>query len=234
MTPWPKFDDPVVIEPQTLTSWLNTATEDLAATPRERIKREIESHFAEAVAAYTADGQSEYSARSTALADLGDPDEAAKKFRKSHLTETEAKWLRSMVQTASRPLFSVSALKYDAPYLAGVILLFYLPRWTDRYAAFFPFFSWLCIGYAGLRLAPRYLYANVSAESFRKIIGLSEGLTVIACILVTGFVPQQSWFGAYCILLFVCFRGPGLRIWRKLRKMPDPWLNSPPQKPAST
>jgi hypothetical protein len=228
------------LEKHSLAGWLQIATEDLAATPRERIKREIESHFAEAVAANMDDGQTESSARDTALADLGDPDEAAKKFKKSHLTEAEAKWLRSMVQTAAGPLFSAPTLKYDAPFVAGSVAILYSMQWTGDITTLWLFLS-LFISYAGLRLFPRVFYANISAGLFRKMTGLSGGLTVMACSLITALIPYQHVSAllrfinvVYWACLFGYFRNHGLRVWLKLRKRPDPWLNPPPQQPVSS
>ncbi len=78
---------------QNLAQWLDVSTEHLSAPAKQRIKLEIESHFQEAVGAYRNEGQTESQARARALTDLGDAKTAWKHFRKSHLTEKEAKHL---------------------------------------------------------------------------------------------------------------------------------------------
>jgi hypothetical protein len=60
-----------------LPEWLDIATNGLASPVKERIRSEIESHYAESVAAHLLESLSESVARRKALADLGSPDEAA-------------------------------------------------------------------------------------------------------------------------------------------------------------
>jgi hypothetical protein len=78
---------------QNLAQWLDVSTERLSAPAKQRIKLEIESHFQDAVEAYRNEGQTESEAQACALTDLGDAKTARKHFRKSHLTEKEAKEL---------------------------------------------------------------------------------------------------------------------------------------------
>lgn len=88
---------------QDLPEWLEIASEELAAPAKERIRLEIEAHYAEAAAAHLAEGLSESDARKAALADLGDAKEAARRFSKQHLTERDAKTVeRALKQLASR------------------------------------------------------------------------------------------------------------------------------------
>ena len=74
-----------------LTEWLDTATATLSAPAKERIQLEIESHFQEAVASHCAQGMTGIEAQARALAELGDAQAAARTFRRSYLTEAEAK-----------------------------------------------------------------------------------------------------------------------------------------------
>jgi hypothetical protein len=75
---------------KSLPEWLTTATENLSAPAKERIKQEIESHFEQAMESHCAEGLTEPQAQARALTELGDAKAAAKSFRKSHLTAAEA------------------------------------------------------------------------------------------------------------------------------------------------
>lgn len=81
-------------ERQTLSDWLRIASWRLADSAKERIRIEIEAHYNQAVEAHRGNGLSESAAQATALVELGDPEAAAKRFRKRHLTEWEAEKLR--------------------------------------------------------------------------------------------------------------------------------------------
>lgn len=80
---------------QTLPDWLAIATRKLTDASKHRIQMEIEAHYAEAVGAQRADGQSESDAQASALAQLGDAHATAKRFRKRHLTEREEERLKA-------------------------------------------------------------------------------------------------------------------------------------------
>lgn len=76
--------------PKNLGQWLKIATYDLVAPAKERIRTEIEAHYAEAVADHMAhQGVSKAEAELAALAELGDAPAAGTKFRKQYLTESE-------------------------------------------------------------------------------------------------------------------------------------------------
>lgn len=83
----------LIPERQTLSDWLRIATWRLADSAKERIRSEIESHYNQAVEAHRENGLSEFAAHAAALEELGDPEAAAKRFRKQHLTESEAEKL---------------------------------------------------------------------------------------------------------------------------------------------
>lgn len=87
-------------ELQTLSEWLRIATWKLAGPAQERIRLEIETHYAQSVEVHRGNGLSEIDARAAALADLGDPEAAAKRFRKRHLTESEAAKLKRWYEQA--------------------------------------------------------------------------------------------------------------------------------------
>ncbi len=73
-----------------LDSWLDTATRGLCDEAKARIATEIGSHVSEAEAANRDRGFSRHSAHVRAVADLGDPKEARRIFKRIHLTQFEA------------------------------------------------------------------------------------------------------------------------------------------------
>jgi hypothetical protein len=86
----------------TLTKWLEIATYDLIAPAKERIRSEIEAHYAEAVANHLARGVSQAEAEMAALAELGSAPAAAKKFSKQFLSESAVSRFESGVKALGR------------------------------------------------------------------------------------------------------------------------------------
>lgn len=82
-------------QPQTLPEWLEIATRKLTDVSKDRIRLEIEAHYAEAVEAHRENGLSESTAQTSALAELGDAKAAGKRFRKRHVTERDAQTLKT-------------------------------------------------------------------------------------------------------------------------------------------
>src|SRR6266404_2508067 len=74
---------------ENLSDWLAIATKGLAQAGKQRITQEIEAHFADAVEARVSQGKPEQVAKANALAELGNPTTAGKRFRKKHFTEKE-------------------------------------------------------------------------------------------------------------------------------------------------
>jgi hypothetical protein len=233
------------LETRGLAGWLEIATDGLEAPARERIAIEIGAHYAEAVGAHLAAGESELSAQAAALAELGDPQEAALNFQKSHLTEFEARSMRWMERTAAKPLFSFRTLALDSIPLAALLLLvFFVPRNTNFLLPFefilglkFRFsLTLVLVAYAGCRVIPRLLYARTkSPNSFWRQLALSFLITDVA--LALGFAQYvyisnsgvlAGWNSAF--ILFLCgYRlNPGLLIWNKLRKMGEERNELPP------
>jgi hypothetical protein len=85
-------------QPQTLAEWLEIATDKLVKPAKTRIQTEIEAHFTEAIAGYVQGGLSEQDAESRALEELGDAKAAAKRFRRSYLTERQKECLRQALK----------------------------------------------------------------------------------------------------------------------------------------
>ena len=73
-----------------VSDWLNISTRKLAPSAQERIRLEIEAHHAESVVAHQQAGLSKNDAEAAALAELGDVRQAARRFKRQHLTVRQA------------------------------------------------------------------------------------------------------------------------------------------------
>jgi hypothetical protein len=131
--PNPRFDEK-------LNQWLDVATEGLVIGAKERIRAEIESHYADTFNRLLSEGKSAPEARSEAIARLGDPATAASGFRAKHLTEARAQKLKTLAKafigagvlmpvfllvgggylTSSNASFAVSL--FLGSYLCGLLL----------------------------------------------------------------------------------------------------------------
>jgi hypothetical protein len=91
-----------------VSEWLEIATKGIAAAGKERIEREIEAHYADAVEAHRERGESEEVAHTKSLEELGEPGKAAEKFQQEYLTEEDEKNMVRILQAAREPWKSVS------------------------------------------------------------------------------------------------------------------------------
>jgi len=73
-------------EPRSLPEWLGMATWGLLPSAQDRVRPEIKAHYAEAVQFHLNNGLSESAAQTAALAELGSPKAASRRFRRKHLT----------------------------------------------------------------------------------------------------------------------------------------------------
>jgi hypothetical protein len=99
---------------QSLCEWLQIATDKLSTLAKERIWLEIEAHFADSVESHQTAGCSETEAALAALAELGDPYAAAKRFRRRHLTENDTKRVGQISQSMRRPWWLFVGYACDA------------------------------------------------------------------------------------------------------------------------
>jgi hypothetical protein len=102
--------------------WLDIATAGLSAPAKERIRLEIEAHFADGVENHQANDCSVADARLAAFAELGNPTLAAKRFRKRHLTENEAKRLGSMFKYGMKRLWLLVGCAVYVPFYYASLL----------------------------------------------------------------------------------------------------------------
>jgi hypothetical protein len=209
-----------------LAGWLEIATDGLEATAKQRIAHEIEIHYAEAVNDHMAAGEPELSAQITALEELGDPQVAAVNFRKSHLTESQAKSMKSMEWTADKPFFSFWAVLLDIGPLSAFVFFCVFPIAGSRLLAVATL-----VAYAGLRVVPRLLYfATLPRPSFIRGLALSVLLTEVALscwmtlfayTIINHNIYVGGGRGLYMFLITNIKSNSPLRIWNKLRKMGD-------------
>jgi hypothetical protein len=96
--------------------WLSVATRKLCSTSKERIRREIEEHYFEAIDAAKSQGSGEAAARRRAIESLGDPRSAARSFRRHHLTKFQAGFVRGLGEKRSIHRF----------YLWGIVMILFL------------------------------------------------------------------------------------------------------------
>jgi hypothetical protein len=89
-------------KPRNLAEWLETATWYLVPSAKERIRAEIEAHYIEAVQSHLAGGSTEPAAQAAALADLGNPRSAARRFRREHLTDEDAEAIATSINLARK------------------------------------------------------------------------------------------------------------------------------------
>jgi hypothetical protein len=228
------------LETRGFAGWLEIATDGLEAPARQRVAKEIGTHYAESVSAHMVAGLAQLSAQSTALAELGDPEVAARNFKKSHLTESDVKSMKWMERMSAKPLFSFRMLPLDLLPLAGLALL--CSR-SHRTLLLWLLAIYLLVEYVGFRLIPRLLYAKrLPRTSFLKGLALSTFLTEAAfgsCYAVLFCAQNHNIYASGFIGLFVVLRSSlssnfSLRIWNKLRKMGDARNDPPPrQTPAS-
>jgi hypothetical protein len=117
---------------QNVSEWLEAATRKIAPPAQERIGQEIEAHNAESVTAHLLAGLSKNDAEAEALAELGDVREAARRFRRQHLTVRQATCLEASDKN------SRSARLLAVHHVLFVMFAFHFSRIIPSYAARLP------------------------------------------------------------------------------------------------
>jgi len=87
---------------QSLSEWLDLATQDLVPSAQARIRTEIEAHYNEAVQTRLVNGSPDDAAQATALADLGSAKSAARRFRREYLTAKESQKAAQLMLSVKR------------------------------------------------------------------------------------------------------------------------------------
>jgi uncharacterized membrane protein len=218
-----KYDLTEFLKWRGLPGWLEIATDKLAESARQRISQEMEAHFAEAVKAHVEAGQTESEAQAMALAELGDPQDAARSFKKSHLTEKEAEWLQKEERRAGNRPFSFANIGI---WLVGLIILLAMSLYPEPV----PHYSWVIVllqlTFIGTNVAPRLLRLKfLSRPDFRRALVFAHFCGMLAAGVAAGlfmvFSDHDFFMGIGFFLLFGWINNPALRIWWKMRNQRD-------------
>jgi hypothetical protein len=216
-------------KPQTLSEWLDVATRRLAAPVRERIRAEIEAHYAESVREQRANGLSQSAAEAEALAELGDAGTAAKRFRKGHLTEWEAQRLEGAIK-AGRSIW-VLGLQY-------FLFAFYIREWLrhehwpkdlrDPFLCFALQFMVLVVLPTASFVLARF-GGSAPRRSLLLLIQPASGPLMSMTVMML-FMFSSWWPGLIISVGAYTFRWPFL-LWKKVLAAEH---SVPPQDPAQT
>jgi hypothetical protein len=213
---------------QGLDNWLTIATGDLENSAQKRVKAEIESHYADAVADHILCGELEPVARSKAFIELGDPTAAKKKFKRLYLTQNEAKYLVWTEKTAARPLFSMGIAWLDYGAVITVVLLFILMN--CRIVGSFNFAlipGALIFEYFTARIIPRYAFLHLRPSLLRQTIAFTSSTSdIFSPTLLTAFFISPPWlmlgiFLGMNAVSSILIRG-SFQTWLKLRRLCPP------------
>jgi hypothetical protein len=219
------FADLVAEHPQ-LREWLQIATAWLANPGKERIRREIQAHYAEAVAAHLTEGLSESEAKAAAVAELGSAKRAGRRFRRQYLTTYEAtildmemRWIRGGGMLALNCIFFlVLALSligdghriYMVLIPAGFLLMIVLPTTQFIMAG------------RNHRPSPRVVLLSWVPSPCSFVV-----LMQVRDLMAHGFdwIIVTSLLMMTTILPLIC--------WRRDRKVRRTWPEMPPTNTAS-
>jgi hypothetical protein len=209
---------------QDLHEWLGIATKDLVAPAKERIRAEIEAHYAEAAAAHRVEGLSESDAQREALADLGDAQEAAKRFRRQHLTVNEAKKIEREFIWSRWELLG-TYLGYFL--IAGLYLLLSFLHHSD--SSYRNSFEILLLGWFFLYIidpTARFIMGRRKSNNI-GVLYLTQVVVFIfwCCILffINGFFGFSFWVFSGILLIFLLLFTNHIRIGLKLRHVSNIW-----------
>jgi hypothetical protein len=216
--------------------WLEIAAKDLSAPVKERILLEIEAHYTEAIADHLAQGLSEPDAAREVMAELGDAAEAAKRFRKQHLTSRESEIVEQAFKKAK------SGWHLLGGYLFWLLwLCLYVPLFGEPYRSNLVYFSSGKPNYSNLFFLAGALIVNIifPTVSFFMVRHKSRNLGILfltefpiyalwTCGIslsmfgfgFLGFLISVLCLGLTCLL---CIFIPQLRIWFKVRRVTNVW-----------
>jgi len=208
-----------------LPQWLEIATADLEESAKNKISLEIQNHYADSVAAHTERGLGSLYALGAARNDLGDPTQAASRFKKIYLTTKDAHYLSKIEKQAAASLFSATPFILD---LIGTTAFLTFLCFKDLTLHLLCGLSFLI--YAGLRLLPRLLFLKFrQTAAFRRGVGLGHNATVLAVfalLLDANFIEpdvlRDHFFSrqAICMAFYAVLINGAARhgkVWHKLK-----------------
>jgi hypothetical protein len=204
-------------KPASLSEWLEIATKGIAAAGKERITREIEAHFAEAVEAHIAQGEPEPVAQAKAVIALGDATVAAKRFRRNHFTEEEVKSLEKMRKDAAKLRNFLLNVLYPLSFYSSCRLIFGDPK-HDLY--FIGLLS-AAVALPGLSFVIANRPATKAKVSWLLLVEITTNVAFAAiafpCIGGNSQDFSSAYWGIGAALLPITFRR--LHLWNKARKL---------------
>jgi hypothetical protein len=208
---------------QSLCEWLQIATDGLSTLAKERIWLEIEAHFTEGVEGHQTAGCTEDEARFAALAELGDAHAAAKRFRRRHLTENEAKRAEQIRKNSGRPTWLVGWYLADAS-----VWFLYLPILT-RYHVPLVFPAVVVVICAALQTINFFEARRKRPKpDIRQLVSIE--ILLNACFMLF-FVWLGIWgnWGPCLVVSIPIFRWlvPDFLLWSKLGHVDRVWPETP-------
>ncbi len=191
--------------------WLQSATSDLAPAARERVRVEIEAHFYDAVEHHLAGGRTEREAQMAALEELGDSETAAKRLRREHLTEKDAKNL-------GRALKYGNIASLFGSYFCFLVIVLVLYAYSSHQR------NWATPGFLAAMALAGTLHATICffvarssgyKNRIRLLISLEIIIEIVFMIIIANCVTWVA-LPAQCIPLF-----RSVRLWLKLTRLPN-------------
>jgi hypothetical protein len=222
-----------------LAEYIVFATFGLVAPARERIQMEIEAHYAEGVSRRLGEGLPQEQAEIAAAQELGDPHAAARQYRRRHLTEEEASWLRQF-EGHPRLRWPMRTIRWIALGLGTVSILLTLlgvslvePGDRERVIAFFLAFWLGAAVYIGVAVRSWHWRARLASgpQLWHKVLGFSLIQFQLGCFYCPAQLLFQFWLlrllpnelaaelsaGVLLLSVLPVFFSKRFRLWRKLR-----------------
>ncbi len=203
---------------QTFSKWVEIATDKLSLAAKERITQEIEAHFREAVESHIAAGMTDAQAETRTLADLGDAKAAAKRFRKIHLTESEAEQLQKRLRWA-RSLWTLSAI------YASCLGILYCSSSLRKDHLTFTIIQILAVNLSIWASLSCWVARQMGSHSLRILLTIEIVFSFLSPFLL-GIVYYhlfEIWCFVYAVVMVVCPNSllRSFRLWFKIRRVSD-------------
>ncbi len=212
--------------PQSLAEWLEQATWYLAPSAQARIRAEIESHYAQAVQAYLQNGSTEFTAQTAALADLGAPSAAFKRFCREHFNQGDIACVNHLLESdrSTRLLGMASLLLFTNLVFADSQsthqpLRFLATIMLVQALAFIP--GKICARVLAGQKMTKAIVRRLIAIHF-LIFHLNLGLYLVVAYGLCQ-PDRDSLLGVLMLPYLSCPAGifPMLHLWKKLRSASD-------------
>jgi len=199
------------------------ATKGIAAAGKERITREIEVHFAEAVEAHIAKGEPQEIAQASALAELGDAKTARRRFLKKHLTTLEEKHVLNWRNDGNSKRQLLLNLFLGGLLIAEPVISF---KTTFLYV-------YMVIVSLGFIVFPIFIFWLLRQPSIKSKLSLLVFITLIQGVFCTFGIATLAFSEPSYRIIFggvlLCLIGLDLgrfKTWRKIRKYEKPAIGN--------